>query len=40
MKVYLGGTCNSTWRKSIIHRLKIDYYNPIVTNWTIKDQKR
>lgn len=35
MKVFLGGTCNeSTWRDEIIPLLKIDYYNPVVDNWT------
>lgn len=30
-KVFLGGTCNgSLWRE----RLRIDYYNPVVPNWT------
>jgi len=35
MKVFLGGTCNgSTWRDELIPRLKIDYFNPVVTDWT------
>lgn len=39
-KVFLGGTCNgSTWRDELIKQLKIDYYNPIVDNWTIEHQK-
>ena len=34
-KVFLGGTCNeSTWRQSIIPMLKIDYFNPVVDDWT------
>lgn len=34
-KVFLGGTCNnSTWREYLIPLLKIDYYNPVVPNWT------
>lgn len=34
-KVFLGGTCNeSTWRDKIIPRLKIDYFNPVVDDWT------
>lgn len=34
-KVFLGGTCNnSTWRESLIKNLKIDYFNPVVSNWT------
>ncbi len=39
-KVFLGGTCNgSTWRDSIIPLLKIDYFNPVVENWTESDYK-
>lgn len=35
MKVFLGGTCNgSKWREEIIPLLKIDYFNPVVENWT------
>ena len=34
-KVFLGGTCNgSTWRNSIIPQLEIDYFNPVVDDWT------
>jgi hypothetical protein len=34
-KVFLGGTCNgSTWRDSLVKSLKIDYFNPVVKNWT------
>lgn len=34
-KVFLGGTCgNSTWRSSLIPKLKLDYFNPVVSNWT------
>lgn len=34
-KVFLGGTCNnSTWRDKLIPFLKIDYFNPVVPNWT------
>lgn len=33
--VFLGGTCNeSTWRETLIDNLKIDYYNPVVEDWT------
>lgn len=36
-KVFLGGTCNgSTWRDFLIKRLKIDYFNPVVEDWTIQ----
>ncbi|MCP4395642.1 MAG: hypothetical protein GY804_15445 [Alphaproteobacteria bacterium] len=35
MKVFLGGTCNdSTWRNRIIPMLEIDYFNPVVDDWT------
>jgi len=35
MKIFLGGTCNdSTWRSRLIPRLKCDYFNPVVENWT------
>jgi hypothetical protein len=34
-KAFLGGTCNeSTWRESLIPLLKIDYFNPVVKDWT------
>ena len=34
-KVFLGGTCNeSTWRNDLIKMLKIDYFNPVVDDWT------
>jgi hypothetical protein len=35
MKVFLGGTCNkSTWRAKLIDLLEIDYFNPVVEDWT------
>lgn len=35
MKVFLGGTCNgSKWREELIPMLKIDYFNPVVEDWT------
>ena len=35
MKVFLGGTCNdSKWRNRLIPELKIDYFNPVVSDWT------
>ena len=35
MRVFLGGTCNeSTWRNEIISMLEIDYFNPVVEDWT------
>ena len=37
-KIFLGGTCNeSTWRERLILKLdlkKIDYFNPVVDDWT------
>jgi len=35
MKVFLGGTCNnSKWRDELITMLAIDYFNPVVDDWT------
>lgn len=34
MKVFLGGTKGSTWRDQIIPMLNIDYFTPIVDDWT------
>lgn len=43
-KVFLGGTCNeSTWRDYLIRMLKIDYFNPVVEDWTeecMKEERR
>lgn len=37
-RVFLGGTCSSSkdkdYRKTLIPLLKIDYFNPVVDNWT------
>ena len=34
-KVFLCGTCNeSKWRDELIKKLKIDYFNPVVDDWT------
>ena len=41
MKIFLGGTCNSLWRTEFISFLeheKIDYFNPVVEDWTIEDE--
>ena len=36
-KVFLGGThADSIWREKVIKGLKIDYFNPIVEDWTIE----
>ena len=33
--MFLGGTCNeSTWRDGLIEILEIDYFNPVVEDWT------
>jgi len=38
-KVFLGGTCNeSTWRDELIPNLQVDYFNPVVDDWTEADQ--
>lgn len=35
MKIFLGGTCNgSKWRETLIPLLNIEYFNPVVSNWT------
>jgi hypothetical protein len=35
MKVFLGGTCNgSAWRELLIPLLEIEYFNPVVPDWT------
>ena len=40
-KLFLGGTCNgSTWRETLIPMLQIDYFNPVVENWTPECQER
>ena len=40
MKVFLGGTvANSTWRDYMMPKLKVDYFNPVVEEWTEEDQK-
>ena len=44
MRVFLGGTCNgSLWREQLIpylDKLGIDYFNPVVDDWTEKAQKQ
>lgn len=40
MKVFLGGTCNdSAWRQIVINGIKMDYFNPVVDDWTPKCQE-
>ena len=39
-KVFLGGTCNNSgWRDILIPLLSIDYFNPVVEDWTTECQK-
>ena len=34
-RVFLGGTCGGdTWRDELIKMLNIEYFNPVVENWT------
>jgi len=40
-KVFLGGTYGeSQWREILIPFLEIDYFNPVVDNWTPECQQR
>ena len=39
MKIYLGGTCDSKWRDTLIKKLKVDYFNPVVEDWDLECQK-
>lgn len=40
IKVFLGGTCNeSSWRDVLISMLNIDYFNPVVDDWTSEQQQ-
>ena len=35
MRVFLGGTCNeSDWRDQLILKLEVEYFNPVVEDWT------
>ena len=39
-KIFLGGTCNgSKWRDKLIPLLDIDYFNPVVEDWTPECQE-
>jgi hypothetical protein len=34
-KIFLGGTCNeTTWRDELISLIQVDYFNPVVDDWT------
>ena len=38
-RVFLGGTCNgTTWRDDLIKDLKVDFFNPVVEDWTPEAQ--
>ena len=40
-RVFLGGTCNgSNWRDILIPKLKIEFFNPVVADWTEAAQER
>ena len=40
-KVFLGGTCNdSTWRDTFVKYLEVDWFNPVVDDWTEEDYLR
>jgi len=40
-KVFLGGTVNnSQWREELIPKLKVDFFNPVVEDWTEKKKKK
>ena len=40
MKVFLGGTCaESKWREAIMPKLKCEYFNPVVEDWTPECQE-
>ena len=39
-KVFLGGTCNeSTWRTDLMPLLQLEYFNPVVEDWTPECQE-
>lgn len=41
MRVFLGGTvAGSTWRNYMMPKLEVDYFNPVVEEWTPADQDR
>lgn len=38
-KVFLGGTCaGHDWRSDLMPKLKIDYFNPVVSDWNAEAQ--
>ena len=39
-KIFLGGTCAQTdWREKLIPLLNIDFFNPVVEDWTPEFQQ-
>lgn len=39
-KIFLGGTCNnSTWRDELIPLLQVNFFNPVVEDWTPECQE-
>ena len=39
-RIFLGGTCaESTWRDELIPQLTVDYFNPVVKDWTPECQQ-
>jgi hypothetical protein len=39
-RIFLGGTCaKTTWRDELIKAIQIDYYNPVVEDWTSECQQ-
>lgn len=39
-KVFLGGTCaNTNWREYLIDMIEVEYFNPVVSDWTIDCQE-
>lgn len=38
-RIFLGGTCaETTWRDELIKNLNVDYFNPVVKDWTAECQ--
>lgn len=38
-KVFLGGTCaETTWRDDLVRMIDVDWFNPVVEDWTPKCQ--
>lgn len=39
IRVFLGGTVDSNWRNELIPMLTVDFFNPLVDNWTPECQE-